>query len=229
MLLRRLVLVIVLCGVPAMAGAEVVVDLISNNVNSGWSVVLADNVHNGIVVDQVVQGANSFVRIEISKDLYLSSQANGFTPNVITFRPNGLATPVQSIWIDDENITNSTGQAWTGYSWTITGTVAALDKTLTNSSGFSTNPFITTHWGAAQTGWDSLHPASLSVDGGTVPTGGIFAPGNDAGKLYIDTNVTGANQSFTLSQGPVPEPATLSALLAGALLTVLRRRARPKA
>ena len=78
-------------------------------------------------------------------------------------------------------------------------------------------------------GWSANHASVLSVDGGVVPDGATFFPGVDAGLLVIDVDLSGQDSSFTLSQHPTPEPATLLLLAAGLPILARHKRKRAKA
>lgn len=191
--------------------------------DSGWTAVLADNIHNGIIVDAV--GAD-YVVIEIAKDFYTSPTNGDFTPNVIQFTQrlaDGQTMP--KILINDESIWNITGQAWTDYHWWLTGSVAAFDKAATDASGFSVEPFTKKTWSAAPVGWAATYSSELAVTGGTVADGDFFNPGLTSGYLAIQADLSNQQAvSFTLYQAPMPEPATIALLLSGAGLLVGRRR-----
>lgn len=219
------VLISLLLMLAPVASADVIVDLIHpTDGDSGWSVVLADNVNSGVVVDRVTA---SYVRIEIAKTFTQPPQGGAFASNIIGFRQrlaDDLTAP--TIQITDEVIHNQTGADWTDYHWEIVGSAAAFDKAATDASSFSISPFTLATWGAAQTGWDSGHPATLDVDGGVVPHGGTFTPGLASGKLYIDVDLTVGNSDFDLKQTPTPEPGAMLLIGLGGAVTILRRRRR---
>jgi hypothetical protein len=154
------------------ASAEVVVPLVDfQGHDSGWDAVLTDNVYTGVFVDDVGTG---FVLIEIAKTFYLPPRQGQFPANVIGFRQrldDSATVPV--IRIKDETIINLTGVPWTDYHWEINGSMAAFDRAATEAGGFATLPFTNWTWGPPQTGWGANYPASLDVDGGTVPSGSV--------------------------------------------------------
>ncbi|MDY6912896.1 MAG: PEP-CTERM sorting domain-containing protein [Planctomycetota bacterium] len=217
---------LLLCSLACPVYADVVIDLIDpiTGADSGWSAILADDIHNGIVVDKV---RSSYVRIEISKDFYLPPVNGCFPPNTIIFQQRLVdALTVPTIQITDETIFNNTGVDWTDYHWEILGASAAFDKAATDKSGFSINPFTNKTWGAVQTGWGPDHRISLNVDGGVVADGEWFLPGLAQGKLYIDTDLSGCCTEFALMQCPTPEPGTLLILAGGAAIGLFRRNRR---
>ena len=215
--------VALLLSITPLASADVFVDLVDGSDDSGWRAVLPDDVNVGIVVDRVT---DSYVRIEISKVFTKAPENGDFPPITILFEQTANdANTVATIQITDETITNNTGVDWTDYHWQINGCCAAFDKTATENSGFSINPFTNAAW-TAKSGWGSDYASALDVDGGTVAAGETFAPGVDSGKLYIDINLDCADSDFCLVQYPTPEPGTLFLVSAGAVVTILRRRRR---
>lgn len=208
------------------ASAEVIVDLKTENEDSGWSVILADDVYSGVVVDTIT---DSYVRIEIAKTFFQGPEGGQFPANLIEFYQRaGDVDPLPVIQITSEAVTNDTGWDWTDYHWEIIGDDAAFDRTSTETSGFSIDPFTRSLWGAAPAGWSSDHSASLDVDGGVVHDGETFFPGSVQGRLYIDVDVTGSEPvSFVLKQYPTPEPGTMAVLAGGAFILLMRPR-RPR-
>ncbi len=203
------------------ASADVIVDLIDGNTDSGWSIIMPDDTANGIVVDAVT---DSYVRIEIAKIFTEPLKDGEFTPRTYTFYQRLIdGTTVPTIQITDENIRNLTGSDWTDYHWEIIGRSAAFDRDATDGSGFSTSPLVVKTWGPAQVGWNADHPATLDVEGGVVPNGGVYSPGLDAGKLYIDVDLDQDDSTFMLKQVPTPEPGALILLLLGSGIALTRR------
>ena len=206
--------------------AEVIIplkDLAGND--SGWDVILADNVHTDVFVD-AVSGSLAYVRIEIAKDFYQAPEDGVFASNIIRFQQRlDDAHTVQVIQITSEAVTNLTGCDWTDYHFAVIGDEAALNKTTTDGSGFSTDPFTVKTWGDVPAGWASNYARTLDLSGGVVAAGETFYPGSQLGRLYVDADLSGSSPAgFTLTQTPTPEPATLGLLAIGAGAVVLRRR-----
>ena len=133
-------LTLLLFAAPGVSSASIIVDLVDREGNdSGWSVVLADDVHNGVVVDAVT---GDYVRIEIAKTFTLPPEGGVFPGNTIAFlqRLDDAGT-VATIQITSEIVTNDTGVDWTDYHWSIDGPAAAFDAAATDASGFSIDPF----------------------------------------------------------------------------------------
>jgi uncharacterized protein (TIGR03382 family) len=128
---------------------------------------------------------------------------------------------VPYIAIDDEIITNSTPVDWTDFHMETVGN-ASFNPALTGGGGgpigFSIDPFTQ----AAFQNGDTL----LNIDGGVVPTGTQWYPGDGAtnGLLFINALPSSSSpNTFILREYPTPTPGAMSLLgLAG--LGVLRRR-----
>ncbi len=198
-------------------------DLSGND--SGWDVILTDDIHTDVYTD-LVSGSLAYVRIEIAKDFYLPPENGVFASNIIQFRQRlDDAHTVPVIQITSEAVTNNTGSDWTDYHFAVIGNEAAFNKTTTDNSGFSIEPFTVKEWGATPAGWASNYAHTLDLSGGVVPAGDMFFPGSTLGRLYIDTDLSGASPvEFTFTQTPTPEPATLGLLAIGGATVVLRRR-----
>jgi len=208
---------------PTPADVEIpLVDVFGND--SGWSVFLPDQTHNGVVIDAVT---DTFVRIEIAKGFWLPPVNGVFPAREFRFHQRlDDGSTVATIQITDEVIHNGTGVDWTDYHWQIAAGAAAFDTAATDASGFDVSPFTTKVWGCPCAEWpDTDHARSLDVYDGVVPDGGTFAPGLAAGKLYIDANLAPCNSDFSLVQRPTPEPAALGLMCLGlpALLIRIRR------
>ena len=200
-----------------------IVDIFGND--SGWSAVLPDGVHNGIVVDWV---SDSAARIEIAKEFYEPPTAGEFAPRVIRFHQRlSDGQTVATIEIADELVRNRTGVDWTGYRWELPDTAAAIDRAATEASGFDTSPFVNKGWGPQQPTWpDADHVRSLAVDGGVVADGAAYTPGLAGGGLFIDIDLSRGDSDFSLRQWPVPEPASLGLIVFGSAALLARRRGR---
>ena len=144
------------------------------------------------------------------------------------------------ILINDEMITNGTGEAWVGFSWTLVQFgYADFNEELTFPGDFGGNPaydfdldvFNEHEWLYSQ---PSPNPATwsqtLRAYDGVVPDGGLFMPGVMSGQLVIDVDLLGfdgsdADAIFFLKEYPtLPEPTTLAVVVLGGLMLLRKRR-----
>jgi len=164
---------------------------------------------------------------------FIQPSVNGVFPSIpIVFRQTG-PSDVEFIVIEDEVITNSTGEDWFDFHLQLVdGNDAFFDPTRTMNSG-----------GAGPIGWDvspftqaefSPDNRELDIFGGSVADGETWTPGftapGEGGALWIDVNSADSKPFtiFTLKETPsIPSPASI-ALLALAGITALPRRSRMK-
>lgn len=213
--LTTILTLVVVVSIPSLAHSSVMpLD------GSGWQATLPDHVDVGILIDSV---SDQFLLIEIAKT-FTAEPINGqFPPISIDFSQVAPdANTVALIVLNDELITNNTGVDWTDYHWRIDGPAAfVISDTVT--SGFDVSPFTNSTW-TPKVGWGPDYASALDVDGGIVPAGSTYLPGVSQGALFIEVDLSQADSSFTLTQYPTPEPATIALLAAG--LPLLRRRKR---
>lgn len=175
----------------------------------------------GITVDQVTP---DFVKIQISKD-FLDPPVGGlFPPRVIDFiqnKPDGETVP--RLIILDETISNMTGADWDDYHWEVLDSGDAW-MNVPLSATFDTTPLVNKVFSDPFNVFGNPDRAThLDADGGVIPHMGTYFPGQAAGELVIDVDLTpGVPVSFTFKQYPTPEPTSMLLLACGAL--VLRRR-----
>ena len=188
---------------------------------SGWEATISDNANVGIIVDAE---NDNFVMIEIIKTFTAPPEGGVFPGISIDFtQVSGDADTVAVIVLNDEIITNNTGYDWTDYHWSLEGP-AAFSINATVASGFSIDPFTNTDW-TPRAGWGTGYASALNVDGGVVASGSTYTPGVDAGYLAIKVDLSECDSaSFTLTQNPTPEPATMLLLAAGLPLLARRKR-----
>lgn len=171
-----------------------------------------------IVVDG--QDANS---VFIEKNAQFTTA--GLTPIDVVFTQTAPGA-LPNIVINDEAITNQTGQSWVEFEMSLTG-AAAFNPAATLASGgpapigFAIGPFTT----AAFSGGNQV----LTIGGGSVADGATWFPGvavPNGGALVITATPSGGPPfaTFTLRERPiVPEPTGLGAF-ALVSLALLRRR-----
>lgn len=144
-----------------------------------------------------------------------------FGPVDVVFTQTALdAKPY--IVIDDEILTNSTGQDWTDFHMELSGG-ATFNPALTTGGdppiNWTISPFTNAAFGAGDT--------TLDIDGGVVPDGGVYFPGNGAtdGLLYINANPSpSGGASFTLTEYPTPTPGSLALFSLGGIVAFRRHR-----
>jgi hypothetical protein len=149
----------------------------------------------------------------------------------ITFRQVG-ASSVDSIVIDDEIISNSTGATWTGFVMKVMNGTTTFDPAQTAASGgggpigFSIDPFTTATFASEN--------HKLRISGGLLADGETWFPGGSAndGQLWINvTSGSGDDMGvFTLKERPTAEiiPAPSAVLTIAGLLGLARRRRRER-
>ena len=137
----------------------------------------------------------------------------------------GNSTTASNVWGDIdadpvihiiEDLTNSTGGAWTGYDIKIIpdafSTISLLSVlSITVSSGSSTAPGYT------------IAPSGDEI----IMTGGNIIPGDTLSvdfKYNVNTSDPLEHFSYTIDNTPIPEPASLGMLGLGAFGLLLRRR-----
>lgn len=162
---------------------------------------------------------------------FTQPSVGGVFPSIpIVFRQTG-PSDVEFIVIEDDVVTNSTGEDWFDFHMQLVdGGDALFDPTRTMDSG-----------GAGPIGWDispftqaefSADNRELDIFGGSIANGetwtaGFTAPG-EGGALWIDvvSSDSGPFTLFTLKETPtIPTPASI-ALLALAGIAALPRRSR---
>jgi hypothetical protein len=197
---------------------------------SGWQAHWHSSL-NGLVDIDVIAVENNTIFIQKSAE-FTQGAVNGIFPTIpITFRQIGDST-ITNIVIDDEIVTNSTGQTWGGFVIKlIDGGDATFDPAATAASGgggpigWSIDPFTTANYRKDDT--------KLNISGGLVNAGEQWFPGGgaDDGQLWINVVSGGADDRtvFTLKERPtvfiIPGPSALMCV-AGVLGLVGRGRRR---
>lgn len=226
--MRRLsILMLALCGALALPAIAEAGSINLCGGAAGWTASW-DNSLDGFV--QVItadcsQLANGRVFIEKSAE-FTQPPVNGVFPGVnIVFTQTAITNVIRLI-IEDEIITNSTGQSWTGFNMVLTGP-AVFDPAATAVSGgpapigFSIAPFTAAGFSNGNT--------RLDISNGVVANGAQWFPGGGAtdGELHIvaTPNPGAPFAVFTLTETPTPEPSALTLLAFGAG-ALFRRRSR---
>ena len=192
---------------------------------SGWGSEVVDGTLNNSVVDDT---NNDRVVIEIVKEFTDPWEFGAFPPIEIAFTQIADdASTVPSIVIDDESITNMTGDAWTDYHWAVIDSGQAWFN-VPQMANIDTSPFNTQSF-SGMVGGDPNKMMNFNVEGGVVPNGGQFNPGLLDGALWIDTDLSSANDvTFNFKQFPtnpaIPEPSTMMLMIGVGSMFVARRR-----
>jgi len=184
--------------------------------DSGWTVeTVGTRVDLAVAVLEVDRDLD-FIRIEIDKNygpvIWDGDEADFPVAHMRFTRTSPGVEPVGTIIIDNEDIHNGTGLAWSLFRWDIFEGSAAFDAAA--SGGWDVTPQFD--------GWDPYIPGgggyrTIAASGGPgLADGSDFNP---SGGLVID-----ADGDFTLKQQVLPEPASLVLVAVGALLAVLRKR-----
>ncbi|HKQ49175.1 MAG TPA: PEP-CTERM sorting domain-containing protein [Phycisphaerae bacterium] len=179
----------------------------------GWEAQVPNLSQVSISVDSVT---SEFVAIEISKDFTEPYDGIGFPGHSILFTQVAAdAVTSPRIIILDESVTNLTGSDWTDYHMEI-GSGGEVVFDIAASLGFSMAPFTN----------QLLTLTTLDADGGVVFNNSSFFPGAGPGELVMFADLSGEEAvSFTLTEFPTPEPATVALLVLG-LGCLKRRRSR---
>ncbi len=195
--------------------------------SSGWGYEVMNGNTASINVDAVT---STTVVIEIAKEFTAPFEFGAFPPIEISFTQIADdASTVPSIVIDDENIKNSTGDAWTDYHWALIDSGQAWFN-VPQMAGIDTSPFLNQNFSDPMNIFGDPNKAtSFDVEGGVLPNGGIFNPGLAGGAFWIDTSLANANPvTFNFKQFPtnpsIPEPSTMMLMIGVGTMFAARRR-----
>jgi hypothetical protein len=177
--------------------------------SSGWQAIWADTLDSRLAlnVDSVTSDA---VFIEKSVD-FTSNE-----PVRILFQQIPGQTAVPYIVLNDEHLTNRSGEAWTGFMMSVVGLASnvhfdTVQTGLGQPGGFSIEPFTTGNFSNSDT--------VLTLGGGIVPSfpdaQNVWAPGTTSGGLWMidtsDDSITAPLLAFTLTEEPLVTPIPLPA------------------
>ena len=200
------------------------------DIGGGWSAAWDDSL-DGFVDIAVNDVRADLDAVFIEKfAIFTQGSVNGQFPTIAVTFTQTSADAVGNIVIDDEIITNSTGEDWGGFRMQlIGGGNPTFDTAMTAASGgggpigFSINPFTTASY--------SDNDQRVDFGGGTVVDGAQWLPGSGAedGQLWINVDTgDGINTPFTiftLKETPVvPGPAAIAGLGIGLLFSRRRRK-----
>jgi hypothetical protein len=174
--------------------------------NSGWQAIWAND-NLALNTDGVTDNA---VFIEKMMDFTTND------PVRILFQQIPGQTAVPYIVINDEQLVNRSGQAWSGFTMTVVGLTgnAHFDTSksaLGQPGGFAISPFTT--------GTFSNDDTVLTVGGGVIPSHpigeNVWFPGAGAGNLWM-IDAAGSSTvptllAFTLTEQPIVTPIPLPA------------------
>ncbi len=212
--MRQLTRAVFLFAFTAIVGGSPVFGGIINLGASGWRVEWDASLDPYLDVNYVMQ-TNDAVFIQKGMELTDGPVGGVFSPMELTFRQVSWPA-VANIVVDDEIIVNSTGSAWGGFRKRLSGDatfdpIATLDSGTGTPIGFNVEPFNE----AAFSG----DLQRLNVWDGSIAPAGIWFPGDGVhdGALWISAapRENAPFHVFTLTDRPLPEPASLLLLLLG--------------
>jgi len=210
---QRLAIALVVLAAGLAAGNSA--DASEIDLGGGWFVSLPAGVT--IPMDNVTI-TPEYIKLDIVKVISQEPNEFGeFTPLHMFFRKTASAP--SKLIIDQELVTNNTGVAWSDFHMYIGFGPAGFNQA--ESTPLSTDPFTQPATFLKPIGWNNL-PTQIDFQGGTVPDGGIFRPGETQGQIVIDT--APMDTIFMLKEVPTtPEPASLLIVACGWLAARRRR------
>jgi len=128
------------------------------------------------------------------------------------------AQTVSRIVITDETVVNQTGVDWVAFQFILSG-FGFVEFNQALSASFDVSPFTNKTYNGDST--------VLTVDGGVLANGAVWTPGQFAGQLVIDVDLSDEfPKFFTFKELPlIPTPGTVALLgLAGMAVFARRRR-----
>jgi hypothetical protein len=213
-------------GIPAFATPIDPVDL-----GNGWTATYDDAISMNLV------GITKFQPgyCEIDK-IFVGS----FTPITITFTRTGSSNnSPNTIVIRDEYVENQTGVTWTDYHISLesdnNNTLVAFDASQGvpnalnyNEDSVAFDPVTFDNYAGLKTGPTTRGPLAINFYGGALASGSAFQISPDGIGPKMTIKIDPSCNTFTLSQVPTPEPATLIFLVVGLVgMNKLRSRVNP--
>lgn len=177
---------------------------------SGWCASVSNSADVQINVIDVDQGADR-ATISINKDFKDPPGFGGLIPafliDFVQVCPDSQT--VNTIVIENENISNHTGVDWHDFHWLLfDGPDAWFDV---DASGFSVLPFQSKLFSSFLDNPTNNQAKLVSAYNGTVSNNGQFMPGGGAAPIQIGVDLSGADRvSFTLKEWPTTDGIVIS-------------------
>lgn len=224
---------IIACAALAAGGFSIQAASAATMHMGGWDVAWPDSQASSdgtyVTLTVLVDGGSSFTVLQ-KVAVYTDRAVDGrFQPVSLTFTQTSDSA-AKRLLITQENLTNASGHAWTGFDFILEG----------GSTGSAGLPYFDTAYSFGGAKTFSIAPfttvsspisgggvRNVSLGGGTLADNTVWRPGALSGELAIVASpIVGGHQQFTLYERPdaIPEPSSLALAGVGAMALATRRR-----